>query len=225
MPVGREGIRETTGGTAVQQQSPYRDKKIQAGLSTQIVIEAQGNDGIFYPVGAVQNFAVTETRTITPIVEVGTDGIIELVPTAAATYALTVNRMVFDYQRLPASFQRGFRHLQAARLPFDLVVRDYNPYREVGNFEGGLANAIVTRWVNCWIASYGYTYDNSNFLITENATISCETVFDNVPSGTTDIAVGGDDLVERSNNDSPLSNTFAEAFLIPPGAGEFPAGT
>ncbi len=93
MPVGREGIRETTGGTAVQQQSPYRDKKIQAGLSTQIVIEAQGNDGIFYPVGAVQNFAVTETRTITPIVEVGTDGIIELVPTAAASNDITLSNL------------------------------------------------------------------------------------------------------------------------------------
>lgn len=225
MPVGREGNRETTGGTAVQQQSPFRDKKIQAGLSTQIVIEAQGNDGAFYPVGAVQSFQVRETRPLATITEVGTDGIVEIVPNAATTFSLTVNRMVFDYQRLPASLQRGFRHLHAARVPFDIVVRDYNPYREVGNFEGGLANAVVTRWVNCWMSDYGYTYEQGSFLIAENCTIVCETVFDNVPSGTTDIAVGGDDLVERSNNDSPLNNAFSESFITPPGAGEFPAGS
>ena len=35
------------------------------------------------------------------------------------------------------------------------------------------------------------------------------------------IAIGGDDAVERSHNDSRYANTLAEAFITPPDPGQF----
>lgn len=220
MVTTQEGIRQTTGalGTTSPVPSPLHDKRLQTALSTQIIIEAQDLTGNFRAVGAIQNLTPRETRTITRLGEVGTDAVIEAVPTTFTTVTLDVTRMVFDYQRLPAAFQRGFRHIHAQRVPFDIQITDYNPYQEVANATGGIPNAIITRYVNCWLASYSSTYTVDNYMISETATIEAEHVFDFNTGGA--IAVGGDDAVERSNNDDPIANTLAEAFLIPPEPGQ-----
>jgi len=215
-----EGIRNITGaqGSTSQVVSPLHDKKIQAALSTQIIIEAQDLNGNFRAVGAIQTLTPSETRTLTRVGEIGTDAVIQLVPTTFTTITLEVRRMIFDYQRLPAAFQRGFRHIHAQRMPFDIQVIDYNPYQEVANAAGGIPNAIVTRYVNCWIERYSTEWTQDNYLIAETATIQCEAVYD-FPIGDA-IAVGGDDAMERANNDSPLANTMAEAFVQPPEPGQ-----
>ena len=221
MAVTAFGRREETGQlgeTPSGITSPLHDKKLQVGLSTQIIIEAQDLNGQFRAIGAIQNLSPTETRPLQRIGEVGTDAVIQITPTSFTSVSLEVTRIVFDYQRLPAAFQRGFRHIHAQRIPFDIQIIDYNPYQEVANATGGFPNAITTRYVNCWLASYSATYTVDNYMISETATIEAEHVYD-IPTGNA-IAVGGDDAVERNNNDSAIANTLAEAFLIPPTPGK-----
>jgi len=160
----------------------------------------------------------TETRPLQRIGEVGTDAVIEITPTSFVTVTLAVTRIVFDYQRLPAAFQRGFRHIHAQRVPFDIQVRDYNPYWEINTNPGQSTNYVLTtRYVNCWISNYSSPYTSDNYIITETATIEAEHVFDEPVGG--QIAIGGDDAVERSHNDSRRANTLAEAFITPPPPG------
>ncbi len=222
MVITQEGLRNVTGaiGSTSPVISPLHDKRLQVGLSTQIIVEAQDVEGSFRAIGAIQNLTPTETRPLQRIGEVGTDAVIQITPTSFTTITLEVTRIVFDYQRLPAAFQRGFRHIHSQRIPFDIQITDYNPYQEVANAAGGIPNAIVTRYVNCWIARYSSPYTAENYIITETATIEAEHVFDFPIGGP--IAVGGEDASERSNNDDPAANTMAEAFLTPPEPGEAP---
>jgi len=221
MAVTAFGRREETGQlgeTPSGITSPLHDKKLQVGLSTQIIIEAQDLNGQFRAIGAIQNLSPTETRPLQRIGEVGTDAVIQITPTSFTSVSLEVTRIVFDYQRLPAAFQRGFRHIHAQRVPFDIQVRDYNPYQEISTTPGQSTNFVLTtRYVNCWLARYSSPYTAENFIITETATIEAEHVFDEPVGG--NIAVGGDDFVERSNNDSRRANTMAEAFVTPPNPG------
>lgn len=167
--------------------SQFHKTGLQAGLSTQIKIYVQNMDengnatGDKYVVGAIQSLAPTETRNLMRITEVGTDGVLEIVPQSATTVEIAVTRLVFDYQRLPAAFQRGFRHIHAARLPFDIVIEDYNAYREYGAPPvGGKSNSnfISTVYKNCWLQNYSFTYQTENYLISETASIWAETVYD-----------------------------------------------
>ena len=77
-----------------------------SGLSTQIIIKVFNS-----PVGALQNLQVTQNRGLARIVEVGTDGVIEIVPNKATEYELSATRIVFDQLRLPEAFSRGFRFI------------------------------------------------------------------------------------------------------------------
>lgn len=223
MPITPEADRNITGaaGQTSPVVSPFHDKKLQVALSTQIIIEAQDANGVFRAVGAIQSLAPTETRPLLRIGEVGTDATIQITPNALPTIELAVTRIVFDYQRLPAAFGRGFRHIHSQRIPFDISVTDYNPYQEVASAQGGIPNAVITRYVNCWMQNYSTTWTQDNYVISETATIWAETVFD-FSTGGDPIAVGGDDESERSNNDSPLANTLAEAFIVPPEPGSSP---
>lgn len=223
MPLTSDADRNITGaaGQTSPVVSPFHDKRLQVALSTQILIEAQDNNGVFRAVGAIQSLNATESRPLDRIGEVGTDAIIQITPNAKPTFELSVTRIIFDYQRLPAAFQRGFRHIHTQRIPFDIQVTDYNPYQEVASAAGGTPNVVTTRYVNCWLQNYSVAYTQDNYIISENATIWPETVFD-FSTGSDPIAVGGDDASERSNNDSPLANTMAEAYLQPPEPGSAP---
>ncbi|MAE87508.1 MAG: hypothetical protein CMB80_32545 [Flammeovirgaceae bacterium] len=131
------------------------------GLSTQIVIYVNNE-----PVGAIQSFQETQSRTNKPISEVGTDGIIELVPQAPAKFTLQVNRIVFDGLSLPESFSRGFTNIHAQRIPFNIVVID--------KFTGTDNDAVVTTYHNCWFNNLSKTYQVSDYTIAETAGIDCE---------------------------------------------------
>ena len=221
MAVTSFGRREETGQqgeTPSGITSPLHDKKLQVGLSTQIIIEAQDVNGQWRAIGAIQNLTPTESRPLQRIGEVGTDAVIQITPTSFTTVTLEVTRIVFDYQRLPAAFQRGFRHVHAQRIPFDIQIRDYNPYWEISTNPGQSTNFVLTtRYVNCWLARYSAPYTSDNYIITETATIEAEHVYDEPIGG--QIAIGGDDFVERSHNDSRRANTMAEAFITPPNPG------
>ena len=131
------------------------------GLSTQVVVYVNGE-----PVGAIQTFQETQSRSNKAIAEVGTDGIIELVPQGAAKFTLSVTRMVFDGLSLPEAFARGFRNIHAQRIPFDIVVID--------KFTGTDKDAVVTTYHNCWFNNLSKNYQTTDYTIIENAGIDCE---------------------------------------------------
>ena len=140
------------------------DSKTRTGLSTQVLIYVNGE-----PVGAVQSFNVTQNRPTRSIQEVGTDGIIEIVPNGATTYSITCNRMVFDGLSLPEAMSRSWVNIAAQRIPFDIVVID--------RFFGDSSEEhIVTTYHNCWFKSLGKNYQASDYLVQENATLDCEHV-------------------------------------------------
>jgi len=139
--------------------------KTRTALSTQIVVYVNNQ-----PVGAIQTFQERQTRSIKRIYEVGTDGTVEAVPQSPATVELTVNRIVFDGLSLPEAMARGFRNIHAQRIPFDIVVID----RFTGTEEEG--GSIVTTYHNCWFASLGRSYTVNDYTITEDASITVESI-------------------------------------------------
>lgn len=237
-----------SGGLQATDGATWHASRIQAALSTQIIVQASVGDGSRVVVGAIQTLAPTETRPLVRISELGTDGVLQVVPNAAFTVELAVTRLVFDFRRLPAAFGRSFRHIHAQRNPFDIVVTDYNTYAEhytntfngaghipdgsirdpntLTDFERVTTSAtdvsmndgevsanqyITTRYVNCWLTSYSYTYDQSNYLITENATVWAETVIDENSPPPQDLLRG--DALEAFFNQSLESNAMSTAFI------------
>jgi hypothetical protein len=138
--------------------------KIHSGLSPQITIKVGSTT-----VGAIQRLQITQTREMLTWEEIGTDGVIEIHPKNAAKIDIQVNRIVFDYLRLPEAFGRGFVNLQAQRIPFDIQILDrsvrLNP-----------DDAIINVYHNCWFKNYSPTYQADNFIISESGSIACEYV-------------------------------------------------
>jgi len=137
------------------------DETIRTALSTQIIIMVNNE-----PVGAVQSFQETQNRQLKAITEVGTDGIIELVPSSAARTSLTLRRIAFDGLSITEAFSRGFRNIQAQRIPFDIVVVD--------QFTGTDNDAIITTYHNCFFERIGKTYSSDDYVIVEDATVQTE---------------------------------------------------
>ena len=207
-------------GTASNAGVGFRSKRIQAGLSTQIIIEVE-EGGVKFVIGAVQSLAINQSRTIGEIKEVGTDGIIGLVPQTATTYTADISRVVFDFQRLPQALQREYRNIHAQRRPFDIIITDYNPYigangeptggdtdpdggggTVVDNSTGAVApnpNAVITTLKNCWFASLSFSYAHDNYMITETAKLKIQNIFDSVATHT---LAGTRDALERNTNPS-----------------------
>ncbi len=139
--------------------------RIQAGLSTLIEVKV-GEERV----GAIQSLGYSETRTIERIQEVGTDGVIEIVPVAATFYELTAERLVFERLRLPEAFARGFQHIQSQAVPFTIEITHYNNYP----IQTDADKDRRMKYINCWFQAYGGTYRSGAYLITETATIWAE---------------------------------------------------
>lgn len=183
-------------GNSTTANTPLHGKRIQAGLSTQIIVKVKDGGGGTadneYVIGAIQQLQVTETRDIVEVYELGTDAIIQLVPRASTTYSLDIDRIVFDFQRLPQALQREYRHIHAQRRPFDIVITDYNPYLSgvTGPAEPQLGAAepspaenttqVNTTFGNCWFTRLNFSYRANEYLITESCNLKCEYVIDSV---------------------------------------------
>ena len=159
-------------GSQVMEPSPH------TGLSTQIIIKVAGT-----PVGALQRLSVTQNRPLERIKEVGTDGVIEIVPNGPTTYELTVSRIVFDMVRLPESFLRGFRFIDSQRLPFDIDILDLSGVTSPNEDISNDSTITTMTYHNCWFTTYTTPYTVDNYVITEEATLWCETAFLSTPSG------------------------------------------
>jgi len=147
------------------------DRRIRTGLSPLILVKVNGE-----AVGAIQSLNPTESRTLARVQELGTDGFIELVPNSPTTVTLQVTRIVFDNLRLPPAFRRGFAHIQAQRLPFDIDVFD----RSHGTASPNVSMQ-VTSYRNCYFSNYSATYQANNYQISETATIEAQYVEDLLP--------------------------------------------
>jgi hypothetical protein len=139
------------------------DSKTRTALSTQIIIMVNGE-----PVGAVQSFSESQSRSVKRVFEVGLDGTLELVPESPATFSLRIDRIVYDGLSVTESMSRGFRNIQAQRIPFDIVVID--------QYTGVDLEAVITTYENCWFTSIEKSYSSDNYIITENASVEVENI-------------------------------------------------
>lgn len=139
------------------------DSTTRTALSTQILILVNNE-----PVGAVQSFQDQQNRSIRRIYEIGTDGTLEAVPESPATFSLQISRIVYDGINITEAFSRGFRNIQAQRIPFDIVVID--------QYSGQNDDAVITTYENCWFESISKTYSADNYIIQEDVGVVVENV-------------------------------------------------
>ena len=165
----------------------------QTGLSTQILIVVDDK-----PVGAIQSLNVSQQRNTKRVEEIGTDGVIEIVPVGATNVKLSVDRIVFDKKRLTESFQRGFLNIHAQRIPFDIIIYDFQNAKsdtvqsgdpgagaalaptldQMSAFDASLdaEGVIATVYENCWFSSLSTKYGAGDYIISESAEIDVEFV-------------------------------------------------
>lgn len=125
-------------------------------LSTNINILVNG-----ISVAAVKSLQIGEKRSVKQIDEVGTDGHIDSAPQKSTDVSGSCTRTRFDRQRIAEAFLRGFVHVSAQRIPFDIEIQD--------NFAGSDdASVVITTIRNVWITSIDVTYSADDFIITES---------------------------------------------------------
>ena len=135
-------------------------------LSTNIVVIVAGN-----PIGAIQTLEITEDRpSIKMIDEVGTDGHIDSAPNQSTNYTISCQRIRFDKLRVAEAFSRGFLHVKAQRIPFDIEIHDRFADADEGN-------AVITTIKNVWINKIGYTYSATDWTITDTMGMVAEDIF------------------------------------------------
>lgn len=147
---------------------------ISTSLSTQIIIQVELPDGSVAPVGAVQELTESQSRGLARIVEIGTDGVIEIVPQKATEFELSLTRTVFDGLSLPEAFGRGFRNIQAQRFPFNILIIDVNA--GVVDPQGTVDknSTVITTYHNCWFNSTSTPIKAENYIIMQQARVWCE---------------------------------------------------
>lgn len=133
-------------------------------LSTNILIYVDG-----VAVSAVTEISIEESRQIKQIDEIGTDGHIDSAPSSSTSISGSIKRTRFDRQRIAEAFMRGFVHVAAQRVPFDIQIQD--------NFTGEDGpNLIITTLRNVWIKSISSSYSADNFIIVDSMTYEAESV-------------------------------------------------
>lgn len=151
-------------------------------ISTNILLAVRTPSG-YQPIGAVQSMAISEKRAIKMIDEVGTDGHIDSVPNQSTNITGTCQRVRFQKLRVAEAFDRGFLHVAAQAYPFDIVIFDKQKFQ---------VNAQVTTIIkNVWISGIDYTYQVSDWVITDSMTWEAEQIYSMVNGGPA--AVGGQD--------------------------------
>ena len=152
-------------------------------ISTNILITVRDPNapGGYVPVGAVQSMAISEKRSIKMIDEVGTDGHIDSVPNMSTNITGTCQRVRFDKLRVAEAFDRSFMHVDAQVYPFDIIIYDKQ--------KQAVGSQVATVIKNVWISGIDYTYQVSDWVITDSMTWEAEAIFSTVNGGPA--AVGG----------------------------------
>ena len=150
--------------------------KTSTAISTNIILAVRNPaTGGYVPIGAVQSMAISEKRSIKMIDEVGTDGHIDSVPNQSTNITGTCQRVRFDRLRVAEAFDRSFLHVSAQVYPFDIVIYDKQKLA---------VNAQVSTVIkNVWIAGIDYTYQVSDWVITDSMTWEAEAIYSQVNGG------------------------------------------
>lgn len=169
-----------------------RSSGVHAGLSTQIIIKVQE-----FSVGAIQEITVNQNRTLKRYNEVGTDGVVEIIPTSPTAVNVSIRRIVFDGMSLPESFGRVFSNIQAQRIPFNIDLYQTQYAEDVFEATPGITTPnidigpsvrrrtgmpLVKRIHNCWFARLSTPYNANNFIISETAEIQAEYITTFMPA-------------------------------------------
>lgn len=166
---------------------PGGQNKTSTGISTHMVIMVNNT-----PVGAIQSITINEKRNIKQVDEVGTDGHVDSVPNQSTNITGTCQRVRFDRLRIAEAFSRGFIHVSAQAYPFDIVILDRQK-RDQGS-------QISTVIKNVWISGIDYTYQVSDWVITDNMTWEAEAIFSVLNAGSAQpVATGGERQIPFSN--------------------------
>jgi len=183
--------------------SPVSSSATSTGLSTQILVKV---DGI--AVGGIQTMNIDQRRPLKPITEVGTDGHIEVVPSGATTFEITISRIYFDRKTITEALGRQFINIQAQRYPFDIYVYDFHNVSastldssfDVADSDGTdgtvTSGVMVTVYENCWIGSKRESFTSSDYIITQDVSVTaefCHTFMDNVNTSASKAALPADD--------------------------------
>lgn len=159
--------------------------KTSTAVSTNIIIMV-GNKAV----GAVQSLSVSEKRAIKMIDEIGTDGHIDSVPHQSTNITGSCQRVRFDRLRIAEAFSRGFIHAASQVYPFDIVILD----KQKRATEVQISTVIK----NVWINGIDYTYQVTDWVITDTMNWDAETIWSVLNGGTspipggTPVAVGGE---------------------------------
>lgn len=137
-------------------------------IATNIIIAVRTPGG-YMPVGAVQSMAISEKRAIKMIDEVGTDGHIDSVPNQSTNITGTCQRVRFQALRVANAFDRGFVHVASQVYPFDIIIIDKQ--------KAAVSQQVSTVIKNVWISGIDYTYQVSDWVITDSMTWEAETIF------------------------------------------------
>jgi len=183
-------------------------------ISTNIIITVRSVGGTFTPVGAVQQLQINEKRNIKMIDEVGTDGHIDSVPNQSTNITGSCQRIRFDKLRIAEAFSRGFVHVASQAYPFDIVIFDKQ--------KRDPASQITTIIKNVWIGGIDYTYQVSDWVITDNMQWEAETIYSILGTGSNiaglgskPVAIGGEiqipvSIVKTSNAGGTSSDNIEQ---------------
>jgi hypothetical protein len=149
---------------------PGGQNNTNTGIATNIVIMVGAN-----MVGAVQKLNIDEKRALKMIDEVGTDGHIDSVPISSTNITGACERVRFDRMRIAEAFSRGFVHVSAQRIPFDIVIID--------KWNGDDGSALYTTIKSVWISGISYSFNADNWIITDNMTWEAEAIHTKLSNG------------------------------------------
>jgi hypothetical protein len=161
---------------------PDGKNKTSTGISTNILITV-GN----VTVGAVQSLSITENRNITMINEIGCDGSIDSVPTKSTEISGTIDRIRFDRMRLTEAMGRGYVHIAAQRIPFDIVIID--------TWYGDGDKSLITTIKNVWFDNLSYSVQSSDWIMQDKAGWKAESIHSTLGSDG-QAATGGENGIQ-----------------------------
>lgn len=141
-----------------------------AVVSTNIEVYSNG-----MRIGFIQSFSPNEQRTITPIQELGTEGVVQMVAGNTNGGSISVSRFaiynanLFHALGLTDSGQHSdksgisnpFRTLKDQRVPLEIIVKT-----NCGHI------TTYEKYIDCWLTNYSKSIASSTVTINESCTIS-----------------------------------------------------
>lgn len=127
-------------------------------------------------IGFVQSFSPQEQRTITPIQELGTEGVVQMVAGNTNGGTINVSRFaiynsnMFDALGITPdgknTIENPFKTLKDQRVPLEVKVKT-----AVGTDDNGVIYDTEV-YVDCWLTNYSKTIAAGTITINESCTIS-----------------------------------------------------